>query len=173
MLDPNAAYCLWCGARLEVRPVHGAPRHACARCAFVHYRSPASAACAVVATGREVLLIRRRIPPFAGSWALPGGFQDYGEEPATAAVREVLEETGLRVVIVRLLDVFYATDDPRKCVNVISYLARPVAGELRAADDAEDARFMALDALPADLAFANNRDLLARLLREHPTGDLV
>lgn len=153
--------------------MHGAPRHACVRCAFVNYRSPASAACAVVARGREVLLIRRRIPPFAGSWALPGGFQDYGEPPAMTAAREVLEETGLQVAILRLLDVFYATDDPRKCVNVISYLARPVAGELRAADDADDARFVALDDLPADLAFANNRDLLGRLRREHPTGDLV
>jgi 8-oxo-dGTP diphosphatase len=173
MLDPNAAYCLWCGARLQVRSLHGALRHACERCAFVHYRSPATAACAVVARGREVLLIRRRIPPFAGSWALPGGFQDYAEAPAAAVVREVLEETGLQVVVVRLLDVFYATDDPRKRVNVLAYLARPVAGELRAADDADDARFVALDALPADLAFADNRDLLARLRREQPNGDLV
>lgn len=173
MLDPNAAYCLWCGAPLEVRALHGAPRHACPRCPFVHYRSPAAAVCAVVVRGREVLLIERRVPPGVGKWALPGGFQDYGEDAAATAVREVLEETGLRVALLRLLDVCYSQDDPRKRVNVIAYLAKVVDGELRAADDAAQARFFALDALPSDLAFANNRALLARLAAEHPTGDLT
>src|SRR5690606_16991676 len=88
-----------------------------------------------------VLLVKRKIPPFAGAWALPGGFQDYEEDPAATAVREVAEETGLVVTIRRLIDVFYSVDDPRKRVNVIAYLASPVAGELRAADDAADARF--------------------------------
>ncbi len=172
MLDPQATYCLWCGAPLQVRTLFGAPRQACSACAFVHFRPPSSAACAVVARGREVLLIQRNIQPCLGAWALPGGFQDYGEDPAAAAIREVAEETGLVVRIRRLLDVFYATDDPRRRVNVIAYLASPVAGELCAADDAAQARFFALDALPDDIAFANNREIFARLRAEFPTGDI-
>lgn len=172
MLDPQALFCLWCGAPLAVRHVFGGERHACTACAFVHFRPPSSAACAVVARGREVLLVKRRIAPFAGTWALPGGFQDYGEDPATAAQREVREETGLVVAIRRLLDVFYSTDDPRRRVNVMAYLASPVAGTLCAADDACDARFFALDALPSDLAFSNNRVIFARLRQEFPTGDI-
>lgn len=172
MLDPQATFCLWCGAPLAVRTVFGSERHACTTCAFVHFRPPSAAACAVVARGRDVLLIRRRIPPFVGAWALPGGFQDYGEDTEAAAQREVREETGLEVRIRRLLGVFYATDDPRRRVNVIAYLASPVAGELRAADDASDARYFALDALPDELAFANNRVIFARLQAEFPTGDI-
>ncbi|MEZ5965403.1 MAG: NUDIX hydrolase [Planctomycetota bacterium] len=172
MLDPQASFCLWCGAPLLVRSVFGHERHACTTCAFVHFRSPAAAACAVVVRGREVLLIQRRIPPFVGAWALPGGFQDYGEDPASTARREVREETGLDVEIRRLLDVFYATDDPRKRVNVVAYLASPVAGTLCAADDAADARFFALDRLPDELAFENNRVIFARLRAEFPSGDI-
>jgi 8-oxo-dGTP diphosphatase len=172
MLDPKAAYCLWCGAPLQVRELFGARRQACTTCGFVHFRPPAAAACAVVARGREVLLVRRRVEPCAGAWALPGGFQDHDEDPATTAVREVAEETGLVVRISRLLDVYYATEDPRKRVNVIAYLASPVAGELRAADDAAEARFFALDALPADIAFVNNRTLFDRLRAAFPTGDI-
>jgi len=172
VLDPQASFCLWCGAPLVVRTLFGGERHACTACAFVHFRPPAAAACAVVARGREVLLVRRRIAPFAGAWALPGGFQDYGEDPATTARREVEEETGLVVVVRRLLDVFYSTDDPRKRVNVIAYLASPVAGTLCASDDACDARFFPLEELPGDLAFANNREIFARLRAQFPTGDI-
>lgn len=172
MLDPRALFCLWCGAPLAVRAVFGLERQACSACEFVHFRPTSTAACAVVVRKREVLLIRRRIPPAAGAWALPGGFQDWDEDPASAARREVLEETGLEVEIHRVLDVFHDTGDPRKHVNVIAYLASPVAGTLCAADDACEASFFALDRLPADIAFDSNRVIFARLRAQFPKGDI-
>ena len=49
----------------------------------------------VIYTDEEVLMIKRKNPPFAGHWALPGGFIDPGETPKQAAMRELVEETEL------------------------------------------------------------------------------
>ena len=171
--EDRAAYCLVCGAALAKREVFGATRKACTRCDFVQFRSPAAAAAVVVARGREVLLVRRGIEPYRGCWGFPAGFQDYWESPEEAAVREVREETGLEVRLLRLLDVRYTVDDPRKRANVVVYLGEVVAGELLAADDAVAAQFFSLDALPDAIAFENNQLLLRRLLQEYPSGDIL
>ncbi len=171
--DDRAAFCTVCGARLEERQVFGARRKCCTACDYVQFRSPACAAAVVVARGREVLLVRRAIAPYRGQWGLPAGFQDYLEAPEAAAMREVREETGLEVRLLRLIDVRYTTDDPRKRANVVVYLGEAVAGTLRAADDATEVRFFSLDALPSRIAFANNRAILDRLQQDHPTGDIL
>ena len=170
--EDRAAFCIVCAAPLEVREVFGSERKACTACDYVQFRSPASAAATVVARGREVLLVQRGIRPFRGHWGFPAGFQDYWETAEEAALRETREETGLEVELLRLLDVWYTRDDPRKRVNVVVYLARPVAGTLAAADDARDARFFSLDDLPDEIAFENGRALLARLRAEFPDRDI-
>lgn len=77
------------------------------------------------------------------------------------------EETGLVVCVERLLGVHWVTDDPHKHTNVTAWLATPTGGEMRAADDAIEARFWPLDRLPETIAFASNRQILSQL------GDLV
>jgi 8-oxo-dGTP diphosphatase len=51
----------------------------------------------VVHTDTEVLMIKRKNNPYAGHWALPGGFIDPGETPMRAALRELVEETGVEL----------------------------------------------------------------------------
>jgi 8-oxo-dGTP diphosphatase len=103
---------------------------------------------------RRVLLIQRGNPPFRGSWALPGGFVEEGEQVVEAAPRELAEETGLRLGELRLLGVYDTPGrDPRGWTVSVVYLAHvqeeaTVAG----ADDASDARWFAVDSLP-ELAF--------------------
>lgn len=171
--EQRAAYCLVCGSSLEDREISGRRRRACPACSFIVFEATACAAAAVVVRGREVLLVRRAIDPAKGRWGFPAGFQDYGESPAETAVREVHEETCLEVELVGLLDVVLSRDNPRKLINLVVYLARVVAGELAAADDALEARFFPLDDLPEDLAFENNRRILDKLVRETPTGDFL
>jgi len=102
----------------------------------------------------SVLLIQRAHPPFAGEWALPGGFVEAGEQVVQAAPRELREETGLQTGSLRLLGVYDTPGrDPRGWTISIVYLAT-VACELAVsgADDACDARWFQSDRLPK-LAF--------------------
>ena len=119
--------------------------------------SPPLAADVVALAGdppRSVLLVQRGFEPFKGSWALPGGFVETGERVAQAAARELAEETGVVATELTLLGVYDSPDrDPRGPTVSVVQLMR-VDRELAAAggDDAADARWFALDGLPA-LAF--------------------
>jgi 8-oxo-dGTP diphosphatase len=98
--------------------------------------------------GKEILLIRRGNDPFKGEWALPGGFLDLDEELEDAARRELHEETGLSVSVLREIGVFGAIGrDPRGRTITAAYLAlldeRPAP---RAGDDAAEAAWFPFDA---------------------------
>jgi 8-oxo-dGTP diphosphatase len=103
----------------------------------------------------KVLLIKRQSAPFAGKWALPGGFVDEKEPLERAARRELEEETGVSVAG---LDQLYTFGDPGRdprgwTVSVV-YLSRveKSAVQPRAGDDAAEVGWFALDELPP-LAF--------------------
>jgi 8-oxo-dGTP diphosphatase len=102
----------------------------------------------------SVLLIERGSPPFKGSWALPGGFVEAGERVAAAAARELAEETGIEAGELTLLGVYDTPGrDPRgPTVSVVQLMRAASELEAHGADDAADARWFALDALPP-LAF--------------------
>jgi 8-oxo-dGTP diphosphatase len=102
----------------------------------------------------SVLLIQRGHEPFAGEWALPGGFVEKGERVADAALRELAEETGLKAGRLRLLGVYDTPGrDPRGWTVSVVYLTRATAElAVSGADDASDARWFRSTALPK-LAF--------------------
>ena len=114
---------------------------------------PALAVDAVVLRGDEVLLIRRRNPPFQGMHALPGGFVRYGEKVEDAVLREVLEETGIEGRIVALTGVYSdPARDPRGHTVSVAFLVEHLSGEPSGGDDAVEAKFHPLDDLP-EMAF--------------------
>ena len=74
--------------------------------------------------GLKVLLIQRDKAPFAGQWALPGGFVDMDEDLEVAALRELEEETGVRDVFIEQLFTFGTPNrDPRGRVISVAYYA--------------------------------------------------
>ena len=104
----------------------------------------------------QVLLVRRKHPPFAGYWAIPGGFVRMEESLESAALRELEEETGVRDVYIEQLYTFGDPDrDPRTRVITVAYFALvPETGlpPLHAGDDAADAQWWSMYDLPS-LAF--------------------
>ena len=107
---------------------------------------------AVVLRDSQVLLVQRGREPGKGSWGLPGGMLKLGETLAEGARREVMEECGVEIEVGPLVAVFepmQRDEDGRMRFHyvVVDYLARYLSGEPRAGDDADDARWVDLDAL--------------------------
>ncbi len=99
----------------------------------------------------RIVLIKRKNEP--QGWALPGGFVDYGEHLATAARREANEETELAV---ELTELFHCYSDPSRDARLHTVSAVFIAtaqGTPVGADDALEAAWFALDALPAPIVF--------------------
>jgi ADP-ribose pyrophosphatase YjhB (NUDIX family) len=165
-IDPVYRHCPRCTTLLEAREEGGVPRPTCPKCGFIHYRNPAPASGVLLLDGSAILLVRRKYAPRVGQWCLPAGFMEYGETPEACAVRELREETGLEAEVESLFGVFAGLDDPRVRAVLILYRVKRTGGELQAGDDATDAKFFPLDALPADIAFEAHRQALDRLRSE-------
>ena len=163
-------YCPRCGHSLKDREAFGRVRRFCPACELIVFRDHKVAAGVLVEDGREgkVLLVRRAAGPRQGFWSFPAGFVEFDEQPAEAAVRECREETGLEVEITGLLDVIGPEPDGAASI-VIVYRARPVGGELEAADDVDRAAFFAPDEneLPP-LAFRATHAALDKWLDSRP-----
>jgi len=108
--------------------------------------SPLVGVGAVVVDQGRVLLVRRGREPLKGQWSLPGGLLEIGESLSAGVVREVREETGLTVEpveLIELLDRIHREGERVRYHYVIAdYLCRVVCGELQAASDAEETRWV-------------------------------
>jgi ADP-ribose pyrophosphatase YjhB (NUDIX family) len=112
-----------------------------------------------------LLLVRRTGDPLKGCWNLPAGYAEADEGPLETVVREVYEETGLRVEPEGLVDVYYFDDDPRGKGNLIVYECRPVAGAMRATREGADPTLFGAGDVPKDLA-GGGHDQAIRAWRE-------
>ncbi|WP_292471532.1 NUDIX hydrolase [Methanolobus sp.] len=110
---------------------------------------------AVIILNKKIVLIERKNPPFQGKFALPGGFVDIGETTEEAVAREVMEETGLTIEIVKLLGVYSKPSrDPRRHTVSIVYMVRG-EGVPKADSDAKGVFLFDLQDMP-ELAFDHN-----------------
>jgi len=99
----------------------------------------------------RVLLVRRAKPPLEGRWSIPGGTVELGETLEHALVREMAEETGLKVEPLEVLTVFDRIEREGAEVAfhhvIVDYLCRRVSGEARAASDALEVAWATADEL--------------------------
>lgn len=113
---------------------------------------------AVILEEDRVLLVQRAHAPLKGEWSLPGGALELGESLEQGIRREVLEETGLIVEplsIIEVLDRIARDDDGRIKFHyvLIDYLCRVTGGSLSCATDAADARWVTRDDLSSVAPF--------------------
>ena len=159
MSSSQIRYCPRCGTELIRSKRASSIRPVCPACDWIFFPDPKVAAAVLVERGDEVLLVRRTNTPHIGKWTLPAGFIDAGEDPARAAERECLEETGLRVRVTDLIDVIPGQEHPAGAHFVIAYRAEVISGELQAGDDADKVAFFKRDNLPP-IAFQATKQVL-------------
>lgn len=131
----------------------------CPNCGNVveKYRNPFPTVDIIIEVEDGIVLIRRKNPPYG--WALPGGFVDYGESLETAAVREALEETSLKVELKGQLGAYSdPARDPRMHTITVVFVAK-ADGQPTARDDAAEVAVFNEDAIPDDLAFDHSKIL--------------
>jgi ADP-ribose pyrophosphatase YjhB (NUDIX family) len=154
-------FCALCGAEMEQRIVlPDRRRHrVCPRCGFVFFAAPKLVAGCLVIDGGRVLLLKRGLEPALGKWTFPGGFVDFAEPAAEAALRETAEEVGMRVRLGPVLGVY--TDPANAKAQVVVYRAEPDGGEPTTSEEATEVRYFAPDEIPWDeLAFRSTLDAL-------------
>ncbi len=159
-LHPPFGFCPLCAGTLKKRQLKPLEpeRLVCSRCAFVYYLDPKVAAGTVTLYQGKIVLVKRSISPGYGKWVIPGGFVDRGETVEEAAIRETLEETGLKVKLTSLLNVY---SYPGRTVIIIAYLAEPLAGVPTACDETLEVGLFNLEEIPwGELAFSSTRDAL-------------
>ena len=161
MIEGPILFCPRCGNSLILQLHSGKQRPSCSNCGWVYFPDPKVAVAVLLKKNDRVLLVQRSYDPQKGYWTLPSGFVDAGEDPVEAASRECLEETGLVIQDIRLLDVLFSQEHPRGASILIIYAADIVSGELMSGDDANQAAFFDLQHLPP-LAFASTLQILER-----------
>jgi len=134
---------------------------------YKYPRPAVTADCVVITKEKEpkVLLIQRGFDPYNGCWAFPGGFMNMDETTEQCAIRELEEETGLKVDTINQIGAYSKVDrDPRGRSITVAYLAiidAPV--KVTGQDDAAKAEWWPLSSLPK-LAF-DHGDIMADAIK--------
>ncbi len=122
-------------------------------------RSPSLAVDIIIFFDNKLVLIKREREPFKDSFAIPGGFVEYGETVENAALREAKEETGLEVTKLTLFGVYSEPNrDPRGHTISIVFHGEG-KGTPKAGDDAKELFLFDLVKIPENLAFDHNKIL--------------
>jgi 8-oxo-dGTP diphosphatase len=124
---------------------------------------------AVIVQDNRAVIVQRSTEPLKGQWSIPGGALELGETLRQCAAREALEETGLQVEAVDVLDVFdsiYPDPDGRTRYHyvLIDFFCRIIGGELRAGGDAAQARWVTREEMDGFQVAATAKKVIRKAL---------
>jgi 8-oxo-dGTP diphosphatase len=156
------SFCPYDGAGLALVPQpEGAPQPTCPRCGFVNYANPKPGVAALVERDGRLLLALRAVAPAKGRWDLPGGFLQAGETAEACLHREIREETGLEVRVVRYLGSFADQYGPRRQPTLnLAFVVAIIQGQPHAASDVAELRWFSPGEIPRPLAFGHQEQIL-------------
>ena len=128
----------------------------CGNCGFVYYLNPSAANVAVITDGKgNILVATRSKEPAKGTLDLPGGFCDCHESAEEGVIREVLEETGLKVTATRYLfsipNIYSYSGMEIHTMDLFFECRTADNTILRAADDVQELQWMAIETLDSNL----------------------
>ncbi|OGP52930.1 MAG: hypothetical protein A2Y65_05085 [Deltaproteobacteria bacterium RBG_13_52_11] len=156
-------FCHLCGEKLERISRDNRTRLYCGECDRILYENPLPATAAVVLNhDNHLLLVKRGMEPGKGEWCLPGGFVELDETPDEGVVRELAEETGLIGEVERLIDCVYEDSPFYGPLIIIGYQISHQGGDLRAGDDAAEARYFPVAGLP-QIAFDSHQAIIDKI----------
>lgn len=156
---PQYKYCPSCRSSLVEKEIGGNKALGCTFCSFAYWNNPIPVAAAVIPHKLGVVLVKRKLEPRKGKWALPAGFIQPFETPEQGAARESKEEASVDIEIERPLFNFAP---PGVNQILMFFVAKEIDQTPIAADDAEEAQVFALDNLPEDMAFPSHVEAINR-----------
>ena len=164
MKPAKRKFCPYCSQHLKIRPEGEVLRDYCESCEKFFYDNPLPVVSSIVVNERNVLLVKRKYDPHKGEWCLPMGFAETGESIEAAALRELVEETGIHGRIIDLVDVVSGYSKMYGDLIFITFEAEQIGGNIAPGDDAVEVGFFPFNKMPA-LAFASNTRAISAYLR--------
>lgn len=162
-------FCMECGSGMAHVELDGRERLRCGSCGWTLYEDPKLAVAVIVADHDSVLLGRRGYGVAHGLWSFPAGFVDRGEKLEDAAVREVHEETGLKVDLGPLFALLSHDGDP---VVLAVYPARVRNGVLSPGPEMTELHWFKEGEMP-EMAFEHDAELLRSWWNQRKTDKCV
>jgi len=136
----------------------GQKRLFCVECGHITYLNPLVVAGALPVKEGKVLLLRRGIEPRKHFWTFPAGFVELGESIEEGAIRETLEEVGVKIELQGIVGVY---SYPQSIAATVVYEAQVKAGRNTTSYEAEETLYFSPKEIPwKDLAFESTRDAL-------------
>jgi 8-oxo-dGTP diphosphatase len=155
-------YCPICGSSLEKKLADGRERLVCGTCGKICYWNPLPAAACLVANSKgSLLLVKRAVAPRKGEWCLPGGFIEMDETLPEAALRELLEETGLCGCAEQFIGAYIQKSDMYGAVLVVGVEIAAGDAEPIPGDDASEAKFFPQTDMP-EIPFESHTKLIKK-----------
>ena len=158
---PNYKFCPFCSKKLETRKEEEYLRKYCPFCQWIYYPQVFTSVAAVIIRKGKFLMVKRGRLPHKNTWMFPGGFVEYCEHPLVTLGREVEEETGLKFVEAKYIDIIENNDDYRTPGNLIIFYMVDAKGEKIKTDKEENEAIEWFDFFnPPKIGFKAHREIV-------------